>query len=196
VRRILLAFLAFTLPQIAVAATCNILPYQNQCQGSNAWPTPSGWFSDGAAGDPSPGNCQGFTYRYVYNMGSQWYDSMTALMASSQLNAWNAPANPNSCGPAYCECDRNYNYAGPGTCMGGCSYMRSRSNGTCTPNSIAQYSVQIANGGAGRIEGTKPSDGVCTARWTTAAQTALQKDPLDPDCDANSCATNGVCELR
>jgi hypothetical protein len=27
----------------AVAAPCQILPYQNQCQGSNYWPAPSGW---------------------------------------------------------------------------------------------------------------------------------------------------------
>lgn len=43
---------------------------------------------------------------------------------------------------------------------------------------------------------TKPSDGVCTARWTSSAETALQKDPLDPDCDANSCVLDGFCRLR
>ena len=28
----------------------------------------------------------------------------------------------------------------------------------------------------------KPSDGVCTSRWTDASMTTLQQDPLDPDC--------------
>ena len=41
----------------------------------------------------------------------------------------------------------------------------------------------------------KPSDGVCTARWTSSAQTTLQKDPLDPDCDAQSCVFDGTCKL-
>ena len=42
----------------------------------------------------------------------------------------------------------------------------------------------------------KPPDGVCTARWTSSVKTTLQKDPLDPDCDANSCVFDGTCELR
>lgn len=42
----------------------------------------------------------------------------------------------------------------------------------------------------------KPSDGKCTARWTSSAKTALQKDQLDPDCDANSCVLDGICKLR
>jgi RHS repeat-associated protein len=31
----------------------------------------------------------------------------------------------------------------------------------------------------------KPSDGICTTRWTTVAKTPLQQDPLDPDCTAD-----------
>lgn len=43
---------------------------------------------------------------------------------------------------------------------------------------------------------TKPSDGNCAGRWTSSAKTALEKDPLDPDCDANSCVLDGTCSLH
>lgn len=45
-------------------------------------------------------------------------------------------------------------------------------------------------------ETTKPANGRCTARWTSSAQTAIQKDSLDPDCDASSCVFDGTCRLR
>jgi hypothetical protein len=70
-----------------------------------------------------------------------------------------------------------------------------------TTNGRYYYLPSAANAGAMcvKIAGanpTKPSDGKCTARWTSSAMTALQTDPLDPDCDAGSCPMDGTCTLK
>lgn len=65
-------------------------------------------------------------------------------------------------------------------------------NGTFgpTPHTGSRV-VCMFNGGASPM---KPADNRCTARRMPDG--SLQKDPLDPDCDANSCVLDGTCGLR
>lgn len=55
----------------ALAAPCNILPYVNQCQGSNYWPKPAGWGSySGATCQPTPPTYTPGYYGYSVNTTS------------------------------------------------------------------------------------------------------------------------------
>jgi hypothetical protein len=102
-------------------------------------------------------------------------------------------------GAQYLRCPSGYTISYPtGICALG-SYVANSS--TCRINKSLGY-LPYTPGPAdlcSRITTQttpKPSDGVCAARWTDASMTALQKDPLDPDCGANSCVMDGGCLLR
>jgi hypothetical protein len=76
----------------AVAAPCEILPYQNQCQGSNLWPAPSGWAAD------NNGDCQPQPPQYVAPSEKRYayyypYYGNQALYSSS-LSACSAGGGP------------------------------------------------------------------------------------------------------
>lgn len=194
--RLLLTCLVWALPSFAIAATCDILPYANQCQGSNLWPVPSGWSAD------TDGDCQpqkdpiaATAYFAMYTDAPAFYP---LLASAAKL------PTPQAAADHYCSVVTG-NYPGcylmPGLgAWGGVSH---------TGKALTRY-LGCAQGGliycptctyttegyACSAPSTKQSDGRCTARWVSAAKTALQKDPLDPDCDANSCLTDGTCQLK
>ena len=88
----------------------------------------------------------------------------------------------NKCGSTTVNCEEGY-----------CGYMHATySTSACYWRNLGSYQ----QGYWYPADYPKPSDGRCTARWTSSAKTALQKDPLDPDCDANSCVFDGTCRLR
>ena len=244
--RIILACIALAMPQFAASAPCDILPYANQCQGSNLWPIPSGWAAD------NNGDCQPQPPQYDYvdfldpiasnqtvpawrwegtilgivanpawcatyrsppgNPSSfRWVEGPTASGFSAiqcgNLNPWwNAFICPtgtfgtNSSDPTEARYHVNL-LTGAGwrpcfrhaiRCPAGYSMTASGNANTVEPRLGTQYSCVAQTGS----QFMKPSDGVCASRWTSSAQTALQKDPLDPDCDANSCVFDGTCKLR
>lgn len=232
--RALLACIALALPQFAVAAPCDVLPYANQCQGSNLWPIPAGWTAD------TDGDCQpqppfrfpatskvaivaGSSTAYFY-CTNPWGDSPTSAVANccSSLTG-NAPAG--ECGPIGNDEGFSYgsgNCASSGTLLGtglligsGSSQCNqwavglvSKRNMSVFMGSSWKWWCPDGSAGVGVINGVymcqvsnpelyqKPSDGQCTARWTSADKTAVQKDPMDPDCDAESCVINGTCKLK
>ena len=229
--RILLACIALALPSFAAAAPCDILPYANQCQGSNLWPVPAEWAADNN-GDCQPQSPTIEAEYYQYANGGAG-----ARMASAQdaantrcavspymnfgyliaiVNCYPTMAAPWASGQGYYW--QQYHYDVTSTNLNPHRW----DTGQTTTNSYTDslYMFPMCQEGATRVPislalGTqwtyensmtchldsgvtrlKSSDGICTARWTSSAKTALQKDPLDPDCDANSCIMDGTCMLR
>ena len=244
--RILLAGIALALPSFAAAAPCNILPYANQCQGSNLWPVPAGWIAD------NNGDCQPQPPSLTYHAPTSYYaanshsaESKAELYAKVVEGGEGRLLQP---GEVYSASWNNYGCTGGsidgdvyGTIMYPVFYLRPSScNGDTRPMwgshsyihlipscATGQFPLNVGKtvehppeypmavlfyleGFGGRNtrpnwevcysinspSTLKPSDGVCTARWTSSDKTALQKDPLDPDCDANSCVKDGTCRLR
>ena len=224
--RLLLFCAALALPTMAAAASCDILPYANQCQGSNYWPTGSGWVSPHSSStcQPSPGSIAavlGWTCSYGF---------APTFVERSELEAWlwdyfpdgvlpiaagvNAYGQNSNYSPCY---DVTYNggtyggWADNRWLTGNCGsflwpngFCASVHKPICPPGSGSLNTSSVNNGSALLFNGeywsctvnSKLPNGVCTARWTSSAQAALQKDPLDPDCDANSCVFDGTCRLR
>jgi hypothetical protein len=67
----------------ALAAPCQILPYQNQCQGSNRWPVPAGYSAD-SNGDcqPEPGNRDAVYLGWSTSTAGPYYADPTAAVVS------------------------------------------------------------------------------------------------------------------
>ena len=229
--RILLACIALALPSfVAAAAPCNILPYANQCQGSNLWPVPAGWAAD------NNGDCQPEAPYYVPAYWGYGISSATpcAIAKGSTISdvkskccdSLHTPANYCELVEAWTPTSRSYD----GACLGVSSGLLRvgnlsasapqescrLSNGTWvqfTVFSSATYTIapiKLCPEGATPRAGNppigeeciaqgiqaKPSNEMCTARWTSSAKTTLQKDPLDPDCTSDSCVFDGTCRLR
>ena len=228
----------------ATAAPCDILPYTNQCQGSNLWPVPAGWTAD------NNGDCQpqypAFTYTpahlgYIQSgTGGGPWATVDDLKVATGKQAWTFKQNTFDVMPyeywgGACNSGTvSYDYPGalildPGPLHPNCGHMsynrrtqqlmhwpmcfsgdtlRGRTAGDVgvvggTPvtgytyfDSVMRPNVYWRCQKYYNSSSMKPSDGVCTARWTSSAQTALQKDGLDPDCDADSCVIDGTCRLR
>lgn len=221
--RILLACIALALPSFASAAPCDILPYANQCQGSNLWPVPAGWLAD------SNGDCQAEPPLLGTIRHSGWFyvnGDMQGVGAGAQpaMQAWfKGNTGFSTCAELpQSEWVTYVTYRTPwsgGVCSSGSSVIEFRGcdagyaiNGSSVSGNVADAggyvyfctgtSCTYVRAWSGPVECRrtssiqKPSDGDCTARWTSSAMTTLQKDPLDPDCDANSCAFDGTCKLR
>lgn len=233
--RTLLFCLTLTLPQFVAAAPCDLLPYENQCQGSNLWPVPAGWAADNN-GDcqpqppantswwrPSPGQLQN-----EQPSPASWYPwspAKTSARSSHNCAEMDIPSYAAVAGKWYVLSSQGWggsvasgNSYSPWTLTGSVacdgvnkSVYAARASNQCPPNATGTENCRCASGYL-RASGTtnqylwsetcvsiglltKPSDGVCTARWTSSSQATLQKDPLDPDCDANSCVMDSVCKL-
>ena len=195
-KRVALLCFTFGLSTLAFAAPCDILPYANQCQGSNLWPVPDGWAADND-GDcqPQPPNgvprIKGYVASGSYpNFGvtpnaafadmCAKYPAGTTCWDTGHTGVWGTSftlRHP----PGSME----ERYTGQGEIC---------PSGTTTAGTV--YSGWSATLCPVAVGYAKPNNGECTARWTSSAKTALQKDPLDPDCDANSCVFDGSCRLR
>ena len=232
--RFLLGFIALALPSLVAAAPCDILPYANQCQGSNLWPVPDGWAADnnGDCQPQPPGKVPQVSGWAVGNQGlcTNYRGFTKAEMLSNCCNT--------RVSGMYCEdlpAGSVYGASGPDqTCWKNPVDWILMHNGYATlyyPDGRTQAALCYVTYGqpakSGYTQGhshsgygpttwcpagtytsgslcqiitpttwMKPSDGICTARWTSSAKTALQKDPLDPDCDTNSCVLDGFCRLR
>ena len=254
--RIILACIALALPQFAVAASCDMLPYVNQCQGSNLWPAPAGWYHvthNPVTCQPTPGYtdlvgvslgtygpiasspnaaCQGYAASGPYPNaglcpidGGTWWGGATTRSYGAGYHCTHAasgglpslPTTPNEgewtstwkgsercchaiiINGAHADCDpysavfrEAIEYSAVvGRCdtEGQLYFLTSGGALTLTPSLGDKYVCKMGNAPS------KPNDGVCTARWTSSAKTAIQKDPLDPDCDAQSCVFDGTCKL-
>lgn len=197
--RILLACIVLALPSFASAAPCDVLPYASQCQGSNLWPVPGGWAAD------NNGDCQPEPPQYVSAPMYAYLSWPGSPPTVVEAGPWPGPVSWNDAWPsaapihAYLcgmlggfmesanRCQRDV-----GVQIG--DYNRRLD----CPVGYIEHSQNINTGGVCRraAQVAKPHDGVCTARWTSSAMATLQKDPLDPDCDANSCVFDGTCRLR
>jgi hypothetical protein len=185
---------------VAAASTCSILPYANQCQGANLWPTASGWTADNN-GDcqPQPPNRVAATVTVAYD----YYTNNLNFKAGSweascslQMAAWGGnsmvvtPYDPPMENRRICTFMLGWQRFITQTRVANSTYL-------CPAG--YEYNSPTAGVECGLVSPAmvrKPADGVCTARWTSSAMTALQTDPLDPDCDANSCVIDGVCALH
>ena len=227
--RALLTCIFLAIPSLGAAAPCDILPYANQCQGSNLWPVPAGWAADNN-GDcqPQPGY-EPAVLGYGMSTQARVFPTLAEKLAElSSIYSREITFKPHG---VY-----TIGQQGPGcadpilltitsvngmavyrmTGLNGCgAYEVYSVYGDITRNPICEdTAVSLEFGVAGdgvslayldwqgiqryakcRIT-SKAANGVCTARWTSSAQTALQKDPLDPDCDAGSCVFDGTCRLR
>ena len=242
--RVLLACITLVLPSfVSAAAPCDVLPYANQCQGSNLWPVPAGWTAD------NNGDCQpeppayvnatpGFTFTHGWASGQAFgttaeatvadgcakmhvgYPLMGVVLSSCRISTPNevlqaAGSLPVSCiiadsgplavwhvgpTPTPVSCfrwDTNVQSSSPGF-----SYTPLSPTWGCidpgypTKTSGPRTGCTTIVCCAKAPLAPKPADGRCTARWATSAEATLQKDPLDPDCDAQSCVLDGTCQLR
>lgn len=241
--RILLACFALALPTFTAAAPCSILPYVNQCQGSNYWPNPANW-----GPGYSPTTCQPIQptripavqgWHLVSPISTSVHPSKAEALAEGALTCGTTypimeiPPEGGVYGrhqPPSTPCVDNVWNQGP---LGGAVCARwltgacgtflwptassSFSNHPACPSPVPQSSIRTQSTPDSYtayinhwaysnkywycllptgFSMTKPSDGVCTARWTSAAMTDLVKDPLDPDCAANSCVLDGTCRIR
>ncbi len=232
-RTYLLPFLFVLSAGSAVAAPCDVLPYANQCQGSNLWPVPSGWSADNN-GDcqPQPPSPLAESYQYAWGgsgerlpTAQQAIDTHCATPPSVQfgylryyLNCHPTGSLPYASGQGQSYYWLQFGYdlsstnQNPGRWDSGVTtishYTDSGYMHPVCPTGYTWISKNLAMGTQWTYANSltcwlnagasisKPSDGFCSARWTSAAKTALEKDPLDPDCDANSCVLDGVCKLR
>ena len=224
-KRILLACIALALPSFVAAAPCDILPYANQCQGSNFWPAPAGWGShSNTTCQPRPSE---FWYWPIYSNGGSpstsscgtqvqhgWFVGVDSANLVLDRHAHTHPCpddaklltlefHYSTYNTSGVETSRNYRYtwsypSTPNTVhTSGITISNLNDpDGEYARNYIWPKSPLLSYSAAFTPTLLKPSNGVCTARWTSSAQTALQKDPLDPDCDANSCVFDGTCRLR
>jgi hypothetical protein len=81
----LLLGLLFVVGRAMAGATCDYLPYQNQCQGSNLWPVPAGWSADSnddCQPEPSKRVPAGYSGRVVSLVGA--CDSATSVIEPYQ----------------------------------------------------------------------------------------------------------------
>ena len=230
--RILLACIALALPQFVAAAPCDILPYANQCQGSNLWPVPAGWAADnnGDCQPQLPTRVAGTPAHRVSWPGRQACTDFTALTREAAAAACCGSMKADQAA-AYPYCTTFYPgevysaYGSTPTCdvagsepifriyssttpcqlpgqgwrsgpLGG--YISTFENAIMCPAGYIHVDNTLGRecGLSNPVLARKPSNGVCTARWTSSAQTALEKDALDPDCDAQSCVFDGTCKLR
>ena len=245
--RVLLTCLFLAMPSFAAATSCNLLPYANQCQGSNLWPVPAGWAAD------NNGDCQPQPPDYVnaisgFTVTNGWIRTQGggAVTGALGFGVTEAAAVTDACtrmqadgfglgtcrlavpeevylawGSVPVACGR-----APSTPLAvwrqgedaaqSCFHWDTLTMGV-SPNYAASplhatwgcpdpsYPTLVSGPRQGCTSGwccareslvMKPGNGACTARWTSSAQTALQKDPLDPDCDASSCVFDGTCSLR
>lgn len=204
-------FLAVTalaaLPGVSQAVTCNILPYQNQCQGSNYWPKPANWpvgapAYNAATCQPTAPAPWPATYAYLYGgvrfAPDDWAAAGTAMCnAAGWHGGWGISSTKAIClfyGNQYTQTltktawkVENTDYFDVGS-PGRCGYLSG-------PPAWAGAGVYCDK--RDYSTGTmKPSDGQCSLRWTNSGKTATQIDPLDPDCPGSGCGTNGVCTLK
>lgn len=207
--RTLLFCLTLSLPQFAAAAPCDILPYTNQCQGSNLWPVPSGWAADNN-GDCQPQAPIIIPALYTCELPSFIPGVAHGVGATKQEAASNLCAHLQAEQPQWDKCVfvDIANGIPQTTNIGvgcGLSYW---ARGPMALATSGPWNPHCWVGGIGYLN-TAPLPGTtgfsswscgytnsCTARWTSSAKTALQKDPLDPDCDAGSCVFDGTCKLR
>lgn len=195
------------------ATQCEILPYQNQCQGSNLWPVPKGWTAD------NNGDCQP---QQPASIPSEWngeyarasgYGTIVGEFDAVTRFIWEGAcaATGNYCSMLKEECG----YIRKGEqwyqtvviygkkISGSCNYdMFGVSWGnykvyTCPDNSWklnqdwdflgypGKWWSSTTNASPPGCSAThvKPSDGICTAR--SMPDGTIQKDPLDPDCTAD-----------
>ena len=214
--RILLACISLALPSFVAAASCGVLPYANQCQGSNLWPSPAGWVADNN-GDcqPEPSVVWGWAVVSPSNPFCADYFGLTkeaagASCAASMLqDGWSGRIFSGEYGPGCGWGEGQFAAWHDAHSIMTCSnYSYGHGDGSARAGGIwtSWHNVKLCPRGDGGWTHTnttlstcpvvaKPSDGVCTARWTTADETTLQKDPLDPDCDAQSCVFDGTCKL-
>lgn len=205
--RPLLLCLCLGLSQFAEAAPCDILPYANQCQGSNLWPVPSGWSADNN-GDcqPQPPTSIPVLWGLGWVMG---YNSIGPLpriydYAEAASACAVARSMANNC-DGYADLSlvelESGSYHSFRCCLMGGVGWNSYISVVVQPRAYCPtgYTVSPWNSQVclptTPITG-KPANSVCTSRWTSAAKAALEKDTMDPDCDANSCVMDSVCKLR
>ena len=201
--RVLLACIALALPSLGAAAPCDILPYANQCQGSNYWPAPAGWgpgYNSTTCQPDIPTTVPRIAGWYVPEAGYVPANVSFSDSPEGAIGIWCGAIGgvigwhcDHIASPAFQVC---WNHAPTA-----CSAFSAGKGEICPPGTLPTNHVLNGWGNTTSLcwttaGYTKPSNGVCTARWTSSAQTALQKDPLDPDCDANSCVFDGTCQLR
>lgn len=171
-----------------LASHCSVLPYANQCQGSNLWPVPDGWSPDNN-GDCQPeapntlpatmigwlaylhqggsGGRVGEVFSSLY-AGQIWCRATYFPNATSYcyraLSPYSGYAENSVCGMSHptnpIGCDFNLAY----NCPSGYYPQNGVGPYTCIKWSIPK----------------KPSDGICTQRSIPGGTN--QQDPLDPDC--------------
>lgn len=221
---ILVLLAGLSLAPAVHASSCATLAYQNQCQGSNKWPVPTGWQAD------SDGDCQPqapdslspsvTTAQVLWQHGG--YSNHTGhLSVGACESAWWADWR-RVWGTWYCYTASDNPHTGPGGMGRGFTLACGAGGGNGCTSYCAAPAVSLGAGlgcgvrscPAGYTLTTsstdpardasgyvctgfasakmKPSDGVCTTRWTSAAMGNAQEDPLDPDCTGACVCASGL----
>lgn len=185
--RIILVCITLALPSFAMATPCDILLYANQCQGSNLWPVPDGWTAD------NNGDCQPQPPQYVAAPMYAYLSWPGSPPTVVEAGPWPGPVSWNDAWPAAAPI-----HSLLCSMLGGFmeSYNRCQRDGGAQigdfnrrldcPEGYVGYRYNNNTGGVCERAVTlvpKPADGKCTARWSSSAETILQKDQgVQPTC--------------
>lgn len=189
----------------AFPSQCNILPYANQCQGSNYWPAGEGWGApyDGASCQPSIIKVWNAGSYGPRNTCSGLFPYCGATIGSDPISAVKSRA---LCGdvPIYDECGTasSFNYrvdSNNGNSATVCYDWRLNSWGSgystsCHPVNLLDVSAGCSACMPSVASIKKPSDGLCAVRQMPGG--TLEQDPLDPDCTPDLRCTAGNLELE